>query len=342
MPAAAVALAAASPVDAEPSFTVLPQVTGETGANTPEGISADGSTVTGMTFGPTQAFRWTAATGTVPLFPVMQFISTGLDASADGSVVVGTLTTSDFGQPPFMNEGFRWTQAGGLEHLGSLPGGTTESAAPAISDDGTIIVGSSSSDLGLELYRWTAAEGMVGLGIQPGMTSSSGLGISGDGTTIVGGSQSGGGGGAFYWTDAPGFVGIGTLVAPDPGSAFATDASADGSVNHLLRGLHPPGACRSRRSPLLPASIPSIDPVPSARRRNWTHTRAPRLRARQEQCGDATSDRLVSVGGQLGGQMGRCGLGRQKAPVPNWRPGLHLFWSARRGSNPRPSAWECD
>src|SRR5262245_25705618 len=54
-------------------------------------------------------------------------VSSALDVSADGSVVVGV---SDFGSGP---EAFRWTEAGGMVGLGDLPGGDFWSLAWGVS-----------------------------------------------------------------------------------------------------------------------------------------------------------------------------------------------------------------
>ena len=70
--------------------------------------------------------------------------------------------------------------------LGDLPGGVTSSNANAISGDGTIVVGYSSSHLGPEAFYWTEPTGMIGLGVPLGGLGSIAYGISGDGSTVVG------------------------------------------------------------------------------------------------------------------------------------------------------------
>ena len=66
-------------------------------------ISADGSTIVG--YGENaEAFRWTQTEGMVDL----GFQGTPQAISADGSVIAGP--------------GWRWTEAGGMEGLGSLSG----------------------------------------------------------------------------------------------------------------------------------------------------------------------------------------------------------------------------
>ena len=54
------------------------------------------------------------------------------------------------------------------------------------SADGSVVVGWGSSALGREAFRWSAAEGMVGLGLLPGGDRSRAYGVSADGSIIVG------------------------------------------------------------------------------------------------------------------------------------------------------------
>jgi probable HAF family extracellular repeat protein len=225
-------LAGGSPAGAQASFTAVAPPPGEAIAVPFQGVSADGAFAIGRGQGPLQAFRWTAATGTIaPLGFLVGVVSDVDDISGDGAVAVGIGAHSG-GFMPVLDEAFRWTQSGGVVSIGELPGGTFFSRAEGISDDGTIITGSSNSAAGLEAFRWTQSEGMVGLGIPTGMASSAAHGISADGTTIVGsvaGPLPDLDGEAFYWTQASGMVGIGSLETTDP-AATATDASADGSV----------------------------------------------------------------------------------------------------------------
>lgn len=74
--------------------------------------------------------------------------------------------------------------------LGDLDGGAFASVARAISDDGRVVVGwSASADASSEAFRWSAAEGMQGLGVfsvEDRGTRSRALGVSGDGAIVVG------------------------------------------------------------------------------------------------------------------------------------------------------------
>lgn len=113
--------------------------------------------------------------------------------------------------------------------LGYLPnvGIYTQSHGYGVSADGSTVVGWSYGLNAQEAFRWTRADGMVGLGSLPGSWNSSAYGVSADGSTVVGISASGSGSQAFRWTRATGMVGLGNL----PGGEFmshATAVSADG------------------------------------------------------------------------------------------------------------------
>lgn len=94
----------------------------------------------------------------------------------------------------------------------------------AVSADGLVVVGSSGPPQGAQqAFRWTAEEGMVGLGVlSPGVPLASyvPVGVSGDGSTVVGS--------GWKWTAATGMAGLSSL----PGSthAYVYGISSDGSV----------------------------------------------------------------------------------------------------------------
>ena len=54
-----------------------------------------------------------------------------------------------------------------FQGLGYLPG-YTASGATSVSADGSVVVGTASTAGAVEAFRWTAADGMVGLGDFPG------------------------------------------------------------------------------------------------------------------------------------------------------------------------------
>ena len=71
--------------------------------------------------------------------------------------------------------------------LGDLDGGAFASEAFAVSFDGSVVVGHSTSGNGNEAFRWTQATGMVGLGDLPGGSFfSSARAVSADGSIVVG------------------------------------------------------------------------------------------------------------------------------------------------------------
>lgn len=116
------------------------------------GISDDGLVIVGeatrsiddsVTFALTQAFRWTARTGLVGIGPppTIDFLSKAFDASADGSVIVGTAGV-DF------DHAFVWTEVRGMVMLDELLANAGVDLtnwqlfqATSISADGNIIVG---------------------------------------------------------------------------------------------------------------------------------------------------------------------------------------------------------
>lgn len=111
--------------------------------------------------------------------------------------------------------------------LGDLPGGTIDSSARDVSDDGAVVVGVSRSPA-TEGFRWTLGTGMVGLGFLPGGGTSRALTVSRNGTTIGGWGASTPGPQAFV-SNGGGLLPQGDLA----GGAFNSDlraANGDGAV----------------------------------------------------------------------------------------------------------------
>jgi len=190
------------------------------------GVSADGSTVVGGHSGSlgSRSFRWTDATGMAVLHEIPGVSpsnsSAGHAVSGDGEVVVGQIGTNASGI-----RSYRWTEGSGMVDPGLLPGDSL-GVAYAISADGTVVAGRSSS----HAYRWTDAGGMVNLGDLPGGNNAAyAYGISGDGQVVVGLSFSASGAEAFRWDEANGMVGLGDIAGGSFSSA-AYAASEDGSV----------------------------------------------------------------------------------------------------------------
>ncbi len=160
-------------------------------------VSQDGTFIAGSRAGTNGAFLgaflWSELGGLTELQDIATggFFDSGataLDITADGSLIVGWATDT-FSQRPVA-----WDQAGTPTDIGT-PFGYDAGLANAISDDGTVIVGSASSFLGETAFIWTQATGsieMLGF-LQPfvgsaldGWTLTSADAISADGLTFAG------------------------------------------------------------------------------------------------------------------------------------------------------------
>lgn len=117
--------------------------------------------------------------------------------------------------------------------LGILPGATSSIVAE-ISGDGSTVVGSACTGVGVacldtrEPFRWTAAEGMTALGNAPGATWATATGVSWDGAIVVGTSHAGPGQDTrfsepYRWSATGGMVPLGF-------AGGASGVSADGNV----------------------------------------------------------------------------------------------------------------
>jgi len=210
------------------------------GATTANAVSANGSVVVGTSN--SQAFRWT--TGGMTPVPLLSggLYSYGFGVSGDGAIVVGQSQNG-----AGWREAFYWINgAVSSVAMGTLDSGPSifaESSANAISANGQVIVGATTSDMHPErgeAFRWTPAGGMVGLGTLNGTgfgTYSVAKAVNADGSVIVGQSSSNtvinpifmSSGEAFRWTQGGGMVGLGALDPTDFESS-ALAVNADGSV----------------------------------------------------------------------------------------------------------------
>ncbi len=96
---------------------------------------------------------------------------------------------------------------------GDLPGGRVLGTVQGVSADGSVWIGASESDAGVQGFRWTRETGMVALPDLPGgIVSSYANGVSADGKIIVGYSYGAEGGQAVMWT-AAGVRALGWLPA---------------------------------------------------------------------------------------------------------------------------------
>src|SRR5262249_13221007 len=131
----------------------------------------------------------------------------GGQVSHDGSVIGGT-SGSTLGP-----RAFRWTQAGGIVDLGTLPAadGGTETYGYSLSGDGSVVVGLGDNNDSPQLgVRWNSATGMMNLGTLGGPYSIA-YGVNLDGSVVVGESTAPGNTHAFRWTQAGGMVDLWTL-----------------------------------------------------------------------------------------------------------------------------------
>jgi probable HAF family extracellular repeat protein len=229
---------------AQPSFTGIGDLPGGSVFSESLAMSRDGQVVFGdsvtQNFDPinsiSTACSFTPAGGIQWLDTSYAGISTfAYAANQDGSVVAGYAVIV----PLYADiEIFRWTAATGIQILGDIAGGATNSTARGISADGNIIVGygSSAASTALcgicqEAFKWTAETGIVGLGDLPGGNlASAATAISGDGRIIVGSGTSDVGTAPVTW-DSTGIHNLGYL----PLGSFAAQGTCnavnyDGSV----------------------------------------------------------------------------------------------------------------
>ncbi len=213
-----------SPVPGSSAFTRLSS----------DGSAAVGISRSGSTAAEGFAFYWSQFTGTVvPGLPAGYVNSNASAISADGVTIVGSVYTVDAFGNVTSRQAARGSRNEGMFFggLGYLPGaGNASSSASAVSADGAVIVGASTSaSSDQEAFRWTSATGMVGLGFLPGGTGSAASAVSADGLVVAGSvsyafdpsRQS-----AFRWTEATGMIDLGTL--PGAVGASASAMTPDG------------------------------------------------------------------------------------------------------------------
>jgi uncharacterized membrane protein len=153
------------------------------------GISGNGRVVVGdfydSTTGLGGSYRY-AGNGTIQALGSIAGLPTSqaIDASRDGSVVVGTA----YGRNQVPQMAYRWTEAGGMQGLGFARPGHAFSNAYAVSSDGNVIVGTSVGFNDGFGFRWTPETGMQtlqGLPDHPNFQSAA-YGMNSDGSIIVG------------------------------------------------------------------------------------------------------------------------------------------------------------
>jgi len=154
-----------------------------------------------------RAFRWTATGGMQNLGLLSgDYASRASAVSADGSVVVGTseqvvdpLSAQPGAAEIAHQQAFRWTATGGMQGLGYLSG-DTQSVANAVSGDGRVVVGYSSTALFPRLdqqhaFRWSTSAGLqsvhawltiAGVAVPGTLTLHTATAVNADGSVVAG------------------------------------------------------------------------------------------------------------------------------------------------------------
>ncbi len=208
------------------------------------GISDDGSTISGsggeliptgsgFTQKVEEAFHWQAGTSTrdggsinVPdAFDFHQSLGRGV--SADGTFIVGNQTNlENSSSSPISNPNEAFIRSSGVSTMLGFLSGHSDSIANDVSNDGSVVVGSSSLSAVPRAARWVSTV-IEDLGVISGDTSSVANSVSADGTVVVG-TSTGTQDQAFRWVGSV-MTGLGDLT----GGAVNSEAfgvSGDGLV----------------------------------------------------------------------------------------------------------------
>ncbi|MBN1507063.1 MAG: hypothetical protein JW955_09470 [Sedimentisphaerales bacterium] len=231
---------------------------------TAHGVSDAGSVITGQWFhdGFGEAYRYSSGS-MEGLYLLGGSSVTGNYAqgiSGDGSVIVGAGT----------HNALIYT-ATEIVDIGNLHGSHyLGSEARAASYDGSTVVGYSGipTTNKYEAFRWTAAEGMVGLGdFDGGDFWSMAEDVSADGSIIVGYGRTGSGDQAFIWDAANGMRSLQAVLTSEYGLdltgwqlEFAHAISANG-LTIVGYGINPDGNTEAWIATL---GSPNVVPVPGA------------------------------------------------------------------------------
>jgi hypothetical protein len=151
-----------------------------------------------------------------------------LGSSVDGSVLIGgSWMLVKTGAVQLQNAGFAWTRAAGLVDLGYLGDVAPDSLyifPQRGSQDGAVVVGTSGPGLGVPIFRYTEATGMVDLGRLEGATAVTLDDMNADGSVVVGSASDQ----AFRWTPETGMVALGSVPGMERASSLRV--SGDGRI----------------------------------------------------------------------------------------------------------------
>ena len=125
------------------------------GSSRANGVSANGSTVVGWDESSTgfwRGARW--VDGAESLLDPIDSVGDAWGANSGGSVIVGAFAG------PTNDEAYRWTEAGGIQPIGVLPGTQYKGYAIDLSEDGNLIIGYCGFGFDRRGFAWTPAGGM--------------------------------------------------------------------------------------------------------------------------------------------------------------------------------------
>jgi probable HAF family extracellular repeat protein len=178
-------------------------------------------------------------------------VNSAWGASQNGAVIVGK------GDSNNGTQAWVWTSSTGMDPLPGVPGAQISSGAPAISADGSTIVGSANTDAAstnrLEAVRWTGASyGTIELLGSLGSSSSQANAATGDGSIIVGRARNAANDQrAFIWDATNGMRDLASALALDYGLDLGgwilkmaygiSDVGPDGEFTVVGEGTNPNG-----------------------------------------------------------------------------------------------------
>ncbi|MET3615848.1 putative HAF family extracellular repeat protein [Rhizobium aquaticum] len=195
------------------------------GTSKANAVSADGTTVVGLS--DNQAFRFVWGSGGMVALPSLYGgAAEATGVNANGTVVVGGVIDNGNSE-----RAFRWTSATGTMQDLDPNRNFFRSRATAVNPDGTVVVGQAMTDT-YKAFRWDATFGMVDLGRLPGTRASYATAVNNDGNIVVGSSDDGPAhtnSRAFLWSMQTGnMIDLGTLNGG--ANAAATGVSGDGTI----------------------------------------------------------------------------------------------------------------